>query len=233
VVQAAEYEVVPTVACWFFSYWSGVPNRGLEIYRRDQRAIFGHPTNDGLFALYVAWPIGKQRAVQSDLERQFMAVVDRVPDLAERVRNGRREERFYGAANLPNFLRKPYGPGWALVGDAGCHKDPYLALGICDAFRDADLLAGAIDRGLSGQRPLEEAMADYERRRNEATMADYRLNLELAQFKPIPAEQLRLHAALHENQEATNRFFMAREGMIPPDTFFNPENMQRILAERI
>jgi flavin-dependent dehydrogenase len=233
VVRAAEYEVMPTLACWFFSYWSGVPCPGLEIYRRGKRAMFGHTTNDGLFTLYVAWPIAKQRAVRSDLERQFMAVIDQVPDLAERVRNGRREERFYGAANLPNFLRRPYGPGWALVGDAGCHKDPYLALGICDAFRDAEMLADAIDRGFSGQRPLDETMADFERRRNEATMADYRLNLDLARFKPIPAEQHRLHAALRENQEETNRFFMAREGMIPPETFFNPENMQRILAERL
>ena len=57
--------------------------------------------------------------------------VDGVPSLGERVRAGRRADRFYGATDLRNFLRKPYGPGWALVGDAGCHKDPYLALGIC------------------------------------------------------------------------------------------------------
>jgi flavin-dependent dehydrogenase len=65
-----------------------------------------------------------------------MQVLGLAPPLAERVRAGRREECFYGTADLPNFFRKPYGPGWALVGDAGCHKDPFLALGICDAFRD-------------------------------------------------------------------------------------------------
>ena len=112
--------------------------------------------------------------MQADLERQFMAVIDLVPDLAERVRAGRRAERFSGAANLPNFLRRPYGPGWALVGDAGCHKDPYLALGICDAFRDAEFLVDAIHARADGPRPLDEAMADYERRRNEATIADFR-----------------------------------------------------------
>src|SRR4029450_10947483 len=56
----------------------------------------------------------------------------------------RRAEGVSGAANLPNFLRRPYAPGWALVGDAGCHKDPYLALGLCDAFRDAEVLVDAI-----------------------------------------------------------------------------------------
>ena len=32
------------------------------------------------------------------------------------------------------------------------------------------------------------------------------------------------------NQEDTNRFIMAREGMVPPEEFFNPENQQRILS---
>lgn len=54
-------------------------------------------------------------------------------------------------ADLPNFFRRPYGPGWALIGDAGHHKDPTLARGISDAFCDADLLANAVDAGLSGQ----------------------------------------------------------------------------------
>jgi flavin-dependent dehydrogenase len=229
-VQAPEYNVTPTLTCWYFSYWSGVVASGLELYVRPRRVIFAFPTIDGLFAIFIAWPIDCQRVVHADLERQFMAVIDLAPDLAERVRAGRREEPFSGAANLPNFLRKPYGPGWALVGDAGCHKDPYLALGICDAFRDAGLLVDAIDQGLAGARPLESAMADYERRRNEATLAEFQTNLDLARFTPPPADQQRLQAALQGNQEATNQFFMAREGMIPPERFFNPENLHRILA---
>lgn len=229
-VQAAEYDVMPTAACWYFSYWSGVPSDGLELYERGERAVIGHPTNDGLFVLFVGWPICEQRTIQPDLERQFMATVDLVPEFAERVRNGRREERFYGAADLPNFLRKPFGPGWALVGDAGCHKDPYMALGISDALRDAELLADAIHQGLSGRRSLDDAMACYERLRNEATMPDYLLNLDRAQFKPRPSAELRLEEALRGNQEAINQFVMAREGMIPPATFFNPENLRCLEA---
>ena len=229
-VRAAEYEFVPALMCWYFSYWSG-DLRGLELYVRGKRAIFAHPTNDSLFAVFVGFPIGEQRAVQADLEWQFMAAVDLAPNLADLVRSGERVERFYGAANLPNFLRTPCGPGWALVGDASCHKDPYLALGICDAFRDADLMSDAIDRQLSGARRHDLSMADYEQRRNEATMADYRMNLELAQFKPLSAEQRRLLEAVRGNQEATNQFLMAREGMIAPETFFNPQNLRRIGAD--
>ena len=56
-----------------------------------------------------------------------MQTVDLAPDLAERVRNGKREERFVGTADTANFFHKPYGPGWALVGDASYHKDPATA----------------------------------------------------------------------------------------------------------
>jgi flavin-dependent dehydrogenase len=229
VAGAAEYAVVPTLTCLFFSYWSDVPATGLEMYLRRERSIFAFPTNDGLFAVFVAWRIGEQSAVQSDVERNFLAAVDLAPEFAARLRGGRRVERFRGAANLPNFLRRPHGPGWALVGDAGCHKDPYMALGICDAFRDAELLTVAIEEGLSSRRPLETALCDYERRRNEATMADYRQNIDRARFTPSPQGELRLLRALVGDQEATNRFFMAREGMIPLESFFNQANLNAIV----
>src|SRR6476659_8888066 len=138
-VEAPEYDVVPTVSVWYFSYWSGVPSDALELYQRGRRMIFAFPTNDGLFASFVAWPAGDLDAVRRDPERELLAVVDLVPELAERVRAGAREERMLAATRLPNLLRQPAGPGWALVGDAGCHKAPYSALGVCDAFRDAAL----------------------------------------------------------------------------------------------
>ena len=81
--------------------------------------------------------------------RAELSRVEVSPDFAARVRSGRRVEPLYGAINLPNFFRKPYGPGWALVGDAGYHKDPYLAHGVSDALRDAEILSLAVHRGLA------------------------------------------------------------------------------------
>lgn len=229
-VRAPEYKAYPPVTCWYFSYWAGVPSNALELYMRSGRMIFAFPTNEDLFAVFVAWPIGEQRAVQSDLERQFLAALELAPEFAARLRGGQRVDRFYGAANLPHFLRKPYGPGWALVGDAGCHKDPYLALGICDALRDANLLADAIDAGLSGREPLDDAMADYERRRNEASTVDYNMSIDAAQLKPPSFDERRILRGLRGNQEMINQFFMAREEMIPPESFFNRANLKRIWA---
>jgi flavin-dependent dehydrogenase len=226
-VRTPAYEVVPPLTCWYFGYWSGVRSHGLEVHVRGNRVIFAFPTNDGLFAVFVAWPRGELSRVRSDIEGHFMAVVDHVPALSERVRNGRREERFRGISDVPNFLRKPYGAGWALVGDAGCHKDPYLALGICDAFRDAELLVDALDDGLSGRTPFDGVLANYEVCRNAETLPDYRRNLQAARFEPLPAEVARLRRAVHGDRDATNRFLMTIEGMLPPEPFFGLQSPPR------
>jgi flavin-dependent dehydrogenase len=135
---------------------------------------------------------------------------------------GCREERFMGSGELPNFYRKPYGPGWALVGDAGYHKDPYLAQGITDAFRDAELLSEAIDAGLSGRRRLAEALGDYERLRNEKSLPSYELNYQFASLTPPSPEMQQLLSALRGNQAETNRFFGALAGTVPIPEFFAP-----------
>src|SRR5438067_10832098 len=92
----------------------------------------------------------------------YRTFAETVPSICEELQRGTREERWNGTADLPNFFRKPYGPGWALVGDSGYHKDPITGEGITDAFRDAELLAGALDAGFSGRQPLEEALEDFQ-----------------------------------------------------------------------
>ena len=229
-VSAPEYEQERSLTCWYFSYWSDVPAETLELHDRHGRAIFAFPTNDDLFAVFVAWPISELSVVRADIERQFLAALDGVPPLGDRVRAGRRADRFYGATDLRNFLRKPFGAGWALVGDAGCHKDPYLALGIADAFRDAELLANAVHEGLSGRRDLKDSLAEYERQRNEATMPDYRMNLERARFTPISPTERMLRSVLHGNAEAMRQFFLTIEELAPREVFFGPDNMGRLMA---
>jgi flavin-dependent dehydrogenase len=165
--------------------------------------------------VFVGWPTAELSTIRREPERELLEVVDLVPDLAERVRSGQRVERLLGATQLPNFLRRPGGPGWALVGDAGCHKDPYSALGLCDAFRDAEFLVEAIGEILAGRRPEAEALAEYERRRNESTMPDYRKNLSEAELSPRRPDVLELRASVRGDQEATKRYFLVGEGLLP------------------
>jgi 2-polyprenyl-6-methoxyphenol hydroxylase-like FAD-dependent oxidoreductase len=116
------------------------------------------------------------------------------------------------------------------VGDAGYHKDPVTGLGITDAFLDAELLAGALHDGWSGHRPLSEALAGYERRRNERAFPLYELTIQRASFQPSPAEQLMLLRALQGNQEDTDRYLGLISGITPVQEFMAPENLGRIIT---
>jgi 2-polyprenyl-6-methoxyphenol hydroxylase-like FAD-dependent oxidoreductase len=229
-VQAPQYMARPGLTCAYYTYWSGVPLDGAELYPRDGRMIGTSPTNDGLAIVIAFWPKAEFRRVRADIERHFLDVAELAPSLAARLRAGERAERFYGAADLPFFFRKPYGPGWALVGDAGYHKDPLTAEGITDAFRDAELLADAIDAGFSGRRPLEEALAGYERQRNEDALPVYDFTYQLASLTPPTPEMQMLFGALRENQEETNRFLGLMARTVPVADFFAPENIARIVG---
>jgi len=231
-VDAPDYLTVESLTCNYYSYWSGVELEGMEMYARDGRFITATPTNDGLTIVNVIWPQHQFHDVRSEIEENFERTLDLAPTLAERIRAGRRVERFVGTAHTPNFLRRPYGPGWALVGDAGFHKDPITAQGMTDAFRDAELLATAIDDGLSEGWLMDDALAGYEQRRNEAALPMYQFTCDMARLAPPSTEMGRLLAALVNNREETNRFFGMLAGTVSIDEFFGPENVDRIVGGR-
>src|SRR5205823_4123894 len=147
-----------------------------------------------------------------------------VPELAERVAAGRQVDRLFGTAALDNFFRVPRGPGWALVGDAGYHKDPQTGQGIRDAFRDAGLLADAIADGLGGRRPLEATLADYQATRDAAVDELFEHTCRVVEM-PEPTERdFALRAALRDDPETTSLFFGIGDGTVSPRWFFSEEN---------
>jgi flavin-dependent dehydrogenase len=205
-VDAPRYNEAPSLTCSYYSYWSDIPWDGFELYVREGRAIIVLPTNDNMVCIAVQWPHQEFETFRADIEANFMQTLELAPGLSMRVRAGRREQRFIGTADLPNFYRKPYGDGWALVGDAGYHKDPHTGQGITDALRDAELLAEAIDAGFRGGQALNDALAGYERERNEATFPIYDLTCKMARLEPPDPEMAQLLGALRTNQAETNRF---------------------------
>ena len=130
---------------------------------------------------------------------------------------------------MPNFFRKPYGPGWALVGDAGYNKDFITAQGIHDAFRDAELCVTALHETFSGVRSFELAMADYQAHRDTQVLSIYEFTTELATLEPPPPELQQLLGAMSGNQEAMDGFAQVNAGVTSPAEFFSPENVEKIM----
>lgn len=227
--HAVEYKKHPALEGSWYAYWSGVRMKGWHLWIRPQRVIFAYNTNDNLALIGVAFAARDLPKVRADYESNYLeAIHEHAPDLAEQLQSGRRESRFVGGA-IPGHVRKPYGPGWALVGDAGYQKDPCTASGITDAFSSAELLAQAIDAGLSGRQPLEDALAGYEQRRNEAELPYYELTAQLAKLEPPPLETGKLLAALVDNPQQRRRFFGVLAHTVPVPEFFSPDNIRQIL----
>ncbi len=196
-VKPPEYNTKPSLSYGYYAYWSNVPLEDAELYFLDGAGVLAFPTNDRLACLAVGGPNDGFHEFRKDIEGNYLKIIDMAPKLSGRVRGGKRETRFVGTADQPNYFRRPYGPGWGLVGDAGYHRDFVTGLGITDAFRDAELLAEAIDAGFSGRRPLDEAMAEYERRRNEIATPLYEVTCQLASgAMPEPAQFLAFGAAM-------------------------------------
>jgi 2-polyprenyl-6-methoxyphenol hydroxylase-like FAD-dependent oxidoreductase len=195
-VQAPQYNERPALSFGYYTYWSGIPVDGNRFYFRDGIVIGVLPTNDDWTLIFYQRPIAEFHECRKDVEGSYMKTIGRVPELAAEVRHARREARFLGTADLENFFRKPYGPGWALAGDAGYHKDPITALGIMDAFRDAELLADAIDAGFSGRRPLDDALGAYEQQRNDASVALYENTCQQAMLEGLPSPQVMMDFGL-------------------------------------
>ncbi len=231
-VRAPAEHVRPPLSVATYTYWSGVPMRGGEIYARERRLIGAWPTNDGLVMTYVAAPVDEHRAVRADPEGHLLRALDAAGDLGERVRAGRRAERLVSTADLPNRVRMPHGPGWALVGDAGLVMDPVTGQGIADAFRDAELLAAAAAAGLDGGPPLDETLAGYRARRDAAALPMYQMTTDLASFAPPRPEQEQLFAALAGRPAEIDRFLGVLAGSVPIPDYFGPRNLLRLLGVR-
>ena len=229
-VEPEQYHEKPPILAAYYTYWSDLPMEGrFEAYDLPNRGMAAWPTNDGLTLVIAGWPFAEFDANRKDIEGNYLAVLGMPPAFAERVRGARREERYLGMA-VPNYFRRPFGPGWALVGDAGYNKDFITAQGISDAFRDTELCATALDEWLSGARPFDEAMRAYQETRDNQVLPMYEFTAQVASLQPPPPELQAVLAAAQGNQEAMDGFARVNAGVTSPAEFFSEENVGRILS---
>jgi 2-polyprenyl-6-methoxyphenol hydroxylase-like FAD-dependent oxidoreductase len=229
-VQPEEYNPKPAIGPAIYSYWSGVGSLGFEVAVTDTFGMALFPTHDDLTLVIVGMADDDFKAARADVEGSVLRFLDLVPGMGERVRSGKREERFRTASDLAGWFRTPYGPGWALVGDAGYLLHPITAQGMTNAFLDAERLADAVDAAFAERSPYDDAMAAYQRARDEYAMPMYEMTFELASFEPPPPEAQQLLGAIASDQGAMDDFVSVQAGTLPIPEFFHPDNVGRILA---
>jgi flavin-dependent dehydrogenase len=162
-VRAAVNELRGADGAVQYAYYSGIPWTGIEFFVAERSLAGVFPTHDEQACIWICNPAvdakqGRRRTV-SRVEA-FAELLERsAPQLAERLRHARRMSAVQGMLRQPNQLRQAFGPGWALVGDAGYHRDAVTGYGISDAFRDAELLAVALDQAIGGDAGEGKALA--------------------------------------------------------------------------
>ncbi|HEY7072690.1 MAG TPA: NAD(P)/FAD-dependent oxidoreductase [Acidimicrobiales bacterium] len=189
-------------AAWY-AYHRGPAWDGIEFFVTEGALAGVFPTHDDEANIWICIPAVSARAASrsaGSLEAGFdRLLAHHAPELAERLAGSERTSPVRGMVGLPNQVRQAWGPGWALVGDALYHRDAITGHGISDAYRDAELLACALDEGLRHGRGLDPALDGYRREADAARREIFDITCELADFPP-PGEfvqlQRRLSAAI-------------------------------------
>jgi flavin-dependent dehydrogenase len=220
-VGAEMFVEVPPAACWYYTFYSGMSASRDGAMFSEGRSIGSWRTHDGLAIVIAGWPIAKWHEVKADLEGSFDAILDIDPELAARVRAGRREERFVGSGELAGFYRRSHGSGWALVGDAGYHKDPCTAQGISDAFTYGELLAQKLLAG--------EDLATYQRERDERTRPVFEHTCRTARLEPVAERTKQFLRVVKTSPVETRQFLGTIAGTVHASRFFAPDNIARIM----
>lgn len=205
IVGAEVYDERPSTACCYYAYWRGGGASGPELYLDHGMIVALLPTNDDLMCAAVFRPVAEWAAFKRAPEATYLAQLLRRADLALRFEDASRQSRCFGTADLGAMFRRPYGPGWVLVGDAGHHRPPVWPGGIADAFADAQHVGVALDGGLGSRSGVRVALASYHRLRDAQAFEWHRLTCALASFTWTTAGVGRLVAGLRELTSSPDR----------------------------
>lgn len=176
---------------FLYSYFAGLERDCYHWHYTQQAGSGVIPTHDGLACVFTNLPEGALAAGHGDLRGlMHRSLSASAPELSARLRDTAPAERIRGFRGQPGFLKQCWGPGWALVGDAGYFKDPITAHGISDALRDAELLARALGTGTEG------ALRDYERTRNLLSRGLFDITERIASWRWTLPELQQLHRGL-------------------------------------
>lgn len=175
-----------------YSRATGLPNTGYHWHYAPQMSIGVIPTNGETLIFTATTSERFMRELRFDLQAGFHAIVrETAPAVAAALRTATLSP-YRGFAGHLGMFRPAWGPGWALVGDAGYFKDPITAHGITDALRDAELLARAVSSG------TEAALAAYHTVRDQLSVGLFTITDEIASFAWDMPRLRALHKSLSE-----------------------------------
>ncbi|GAA2517667.1 NAD(P)/FAD-dependent oxidoreductase [Winogradskya humida] len=224
---ARSYAERPSLTCIYYTYWQDLP-ADFELYEAPNRWVGTVRTNDDLTLVAAYFPHHEFDAVRKDAQRSYLKnIAGTAPDLAGRLAGATQVERLRAKGDQLNFLRQAGGPGWALVGDAGHHKDSITARGITDAFAQAALLAEHLRGVLPDRSRTAAALRAYGEERDVLLDPGYQATLLTAKLT-VQNDRLALLRAIEGDQDLTDRYFAVVAGALPAEDLIGPELLARL-----
>ncbi|MGA8745033.1 MAG: NAD(P)/FAD-dependent oxidoreductase [Solirubrobacterales bacterium] len=180
----------------------------------DARVIF--PTDGEQLLIATVPPIERARAWRGDHTAAYLADIRAYglvsPYLGDELPIG----GVRGVLKCRYFFRTSAGPGWALVGDAGHHKEFVVGLGITDALRDARGLADAIVDG------SPRSVESWWRRRDAERIEMFHWSRELGDAQPVNSLQRLMISRLANSADLQQRFGRMIDGQCSPYDLIPP-----------
>lgn len=231
-VGAEKYNVRPAAGFTYWNYFHGLDWEMSQHKTGMNRRWYGAwPTNDGT-SVAVILTNDQHDEFRKDPEENFLKIIEEIePEKGKQIREvGVPEGRMHRMKYAENFYRESSGHGWALVGDAGYHKDPITGWGMTDAFLQAEGLASAVHAGLSGEASMKDATDQFVASRDEMTEPMYDYTTTVAQMD-LPLYFRSIIKACSRSQEWTNKMLGVVAGIVDGGEVFEPENLSRLYAE--
>jgi 2-polyprenyl-6-methoxyphenol hydroxylase-like FAD-dependent oxidoreductase len=172
-----------SATAFLYRYLHGVDAPGYEWAYGDASAAGLLPTNDGATCVFVGTTPDRMHGLRrSGQEQAFQTLLaSAAPGFVARVNDAAAWTSMTGWGGIPGHVRQSWGPGWALVGDAGYYKDPITTHGMTDGLRDAELLADGILDVLGGV-PESIALAAYQETRERLSSCLFEATEEVARY---------------------------------------------------
>ena len=214
-VQPALYNEAPELAPSYYAYLERAPDGHLrELHPCESgRGWAALPTHDGLTCVVQGWPREEFETNRKDVEGAYMKGFELAPEFNDRIRAAARpaSPAWRTCRAFPQAVRA----GWALVGDALPQAPDHGLRHHRRVPRRRSWSPRRWTTPLAGRRPYDEAMAEYQRVRDEQAQPIYELTCEFASIEPPPPEMQGYFRAMQGNQEAMDGFVSVMAGTLP------------------
>jgi flavin-dependent dehydrogenase len=172
------------------------------------------PTDEQLLLIASTPQLERAASWRAEHTSAYLDSVRSCPSIAPHIGDGHPVDHVRGMLKARYFFRTSAGAGWALIGDAGHHKDFFIGLGITDALRDAHELARAI---LNSDAWADESeLRRWWLQRDVQRIEMFRWAGDLGRPQPVDALQRLVGTRLAHEPQLTDRLGQVIDGQLSP-----------------